>query len=276
MKVNWRSILAAAGGVGVIVVALTKIGNTPVAPGVDTGFRGPIVSCPRGSVCFETDGGDLKTLVTLWVRENQTPSGTWHAELVKGAKLSVVAERAPSHGTKLTISKVDTALARSKFDWPSGVTLRVWNDSTRPFIVEDWRLDVPDKEGFDSEGRARWRQMWFVICLILIVVVVVAAISEQLRKSPEPEWDLSRIGTELARVTISQIEGDPADETPIVRGLLETVILKGVLVDHALAKVAPNRSRARQQQLWLSASNRFRRQWLANLSRLPGYDLFDA
>lgn len=272
MKVNWRSILAAAGGVGVIVVALTKIGNTPVAPGLETGFRGPIANCPRGSACFETDGGDLKALVTLWIRETQIPSGTWHAELVKSAKLFVAAESVPGHGTKLTISKADTAVARSKFDWPSGITLRVWNDSTRSFIVENWRLDVPDKEGFDSGGRAQWRQIWFVICVTLIALVVLAAISEQLRKSSEPEWDLTRIGTELARVTISQIEAGTPDETPIVRALLEAVILKGVLVDNALAKVAPNRSRVRQQQLWLSASNRFRRQWLANLSRLPGYD----
>lgn len=275
MKVNWRSVLAAAGGVGVIVVALTKIGNTPVAPGLDTGFRGALADCPEGSACFETDAGDLKALVTLWFEETESASGTWHAELVNGAKLSVSAAPVGGPGTKLTISKVDTISNRSKFDWPSGVTLRVWNDSTRPFTLENWRLDVPDKEGFDSEGRAQWRQVWFVVCLILIAVVVLAAISEQLRKSSEPEWDLSRIGTELARVTISQIEVS-AGETPIVRSLLEAVILEGVLVDHALAKVAPNQSRRQQLQLWLFASNRFRRQWAANLSKLPGYTLFNA
>lgn len=275
MKINWRSILAAAGGVGVIVVALTKIGSTPVAPGLNTGFRGAIADCARGSACFETDAGDLKALVTLWIHEPDTAAGTWHAELVNGAKLSVAAEQVPGHGTKLIISKVDTAFARAKFDWPSGVMLRVWNHPVRPFTMESWRLDVPDKEGFDSEKRAEWRQVWFVICLVLIAVVVFAAISEQLRKSSDPEWDLSRIGIELARVTISQIEMG-TDETPTVRNLLEAVILKGVLVDHALAKLIPDQSRRSQQRIWLSASNRFQRQWLANLSKLPGYTLFNA
>ncbi|HEX8361514.1 MAG TPA: hypothetical protein VF613_15475, partial [Longimicrobium sp.] len=69
-----RRGLAVMGAISVILLALTRIGVSPVAPGLATGFH-PEQACPAGSVCFATDGGDINALATLWVESTAGPTG---------------------------------------------------------------------------------------------------------------------------------------------------------------------------------------------------------
>jgi hypothetical protein len=267
-----KRLFTGLAAVSVILLALTKIGVTPIAPGLDTGFQ-QSSPCVRTTLCLETDGGDLKALVTLWVRRSGVYPAAWHAELSDGTRLAVRAEPVARQEWRLSIARPDTTSQLAKFSWPSGLTLKVWNDEMRALHLSDWRVDVPDREGYDSYERARWRKVWFVISLLLLIVGAIAAVSDRLSAKPvEPgELDVGALRVKLVRATIAGVEGDSDAETVVFRSLLDDVLLGTLTVNQAILRVAPDRSMARRQQLWFTAQSRFLEQWDKLLVSLQGY-----
>lgn len=264
-----KRLFTALAAVSAILLALTKIGVTPIAPGRDTGFR-QSVPCIRTVLCLEAGGGDLKAVVTLWVRRSSTSSGAWHAELSDGTRLAVQASDVGRHDWKLVVARSDTVSKFAKFDWPSGLKLQIWNDELAALQLGDWRVDVPDREGYDSFGRARWRKAWFFISLLLLIVGAAAAVSDRWSAKPR-KLDVGVLRADLVRVTIAGVHGDTDADTKMFRTLLEEVLLGTLTSNQAMQRLAPDRSKARQQQLWFTARSRFQEQWEKLLASLRAY-----
>jgi hypothetical protein len=262
--------LAAAGAVSAILLALTRIGVTPVAPGLNTGFK-PVMPCKAGALCMEMDVGNQHVLVKMRFAATSTfPSG-WRADLSNGTQLGIHQETAPGGGPVLVLTHADSTAALAKFSWPSGVALRVWHDKARLPDLKSWRV-IPEKEGYDSTGRARWRRFWFIVSLAFLGVGVWAAALEALGKAPvsapppppplpPPSRTVRELSDELVRLTISGISVDGPDNTALVQRLLTEILLGTLTVRVAMEQVAPGSTPARQQQLFHRARAQFREQW---------------
>jgi hypothetical protein len=158
------------------------------------------------------------------------------------------------------ITRPDTLSSLAKFQWGSGVTLEVSNRRRIPFRVVDWRLDVSDKEGHDSRGRARWRNAWFIISLTLLVIGAMAAVSEQLGKEP-PKPDTRTARLELVAATIREVKGKPDEDTAAMRALLSDILVDTMEVDVALAHRVPGMTWSRQRQFYFTAVKYFLDRW---------------
>lgn len=265
---RFKRILTALAAVSAILLALTRIGVAPIAPGLPTGFE-PSSSCSTGTLCFITDCGDLKTLVTLWVTTREAPRG-WHAELSDGTRLIVAAGEWRRNGYRVVLMKPDSLSRLAKFAWPSGTVLRLTTGSAADLHLADWRLDLPDKEGYDSRSRARWRGILSLIYLLLLCIGVISAFFVEWFKHPQAP-DVRTLCTELVRLTISKVDGPAEEEPEVMRALLGDVLLSTVPPRQAMSIHAGGRPIWRQQQIWFAARSRFFEHWEKLLHILDGY-----
>lgn len=263
-----KRILAALGALGVLLLALSKIGETPIAPGYPTGFH-PSASCPSpGALCFETDAEDVRVLVNLSLRQSGASVGTWTADLSDGTRLTARARRISGNLWNLRIAS-DTAGGWRKFLWQNGAVLTVRNQSASQLFLHDWTI-YPEKASRDSKARARWRTIWFFICLAFFIVGAVAAVADQLTKQPErPE--LSRQILALIHSVVAEIEGTSEPETQQIRKLLELILIRGVPANEALERVAPGQSTVARSALFFRTRAKFRNHWLTLLTMLDDH-----
>jgi hypothetical protein len=270
---SFKRKLAAAGAVSAILLALTRIGVTPVAPGLNTGLK-QVMPCKAGALCLETDAGDPRVLVKLRFTPTHASLDGWRADLSNGTRLDVHRQTTRGGGPLLVIARADSAAALAKFVWPGGVALRVWHDRAPLPDLESWRV-IPDKEGYDSSGRERWRTIWFGLSLVLLIAGIWAAVLEALdKKGPTPAptpWTIRALSEELIRLTIAGVAVDGPQETALVQRLLTDILLGTLTVRQAMDQAAPGLSRARQQQLFLLARSRFGEQWKKVISLLADH-----
>jgi hypothetical protein len=170
----------------------------------------------------------------------------------------------------LLIAQPDTQFTRARFPWWSGVTLEVSNHARAPFHVLDWRVDVSEKEGPDTHGRARWRSAWFAISLTMLVIGAMAAVSEQLAKASAPR-DIHSLGRELVAATIEELQPDPGEDIEAIRGVLRDVLLGRSSAGNAVKKWVPGKSPSRQLKVLATARAKFGKRWTEVLSGLREY-----
>lgn len=274
MRHSLKRTLAALGAVSAILLGLAEVGVTPVAPGVDTGLE-TVRVCRAGALCLETDAGDLPVLVKLRFGPTRGPAGAWKADLSNGTRLDVRVEPTPGPGHTLLLTHADSAESMAKFVWPSGVALRVWNERAPIPRLGHWRI-IPEKGGYDSTGRARWRTVWFAVSLVLLFVGVAAAATEFAGgaggpAAPPQEPSVRSLAEELLRLTIAGVQGGNAEETRLVQQLLSSVLLGTLTVRQATEQVVPGWSASRQQQLFHTARARFVEQWTKVIEILSDY-----
>lgn len=262
-----RHGFAALAALSAILLGLTEIGVTPIAPGTATGFR-ELQTCAADVLCFEADGGDLQALVTLQLRSADPGLGEWAAELTNGVRLHVDGRPVSSRETEIRISKPDSTLGLVKFAWPSGVALVVRESGgQRPDLI-GWRVDLPDREGPDTRLRARWRAAWTIICVVLLCIGAFAAVFEALRAGPGRP-DVRELCSDLVRLTISQVNGRPSEEPEVMRALLVDVLLGTVPSHQAFLRYTERKSYARAKRIWFTARARFEEHW-SNVLRILG------
>jgi hypothetical protein len=263
-----KRILAALGALSVLLLALSKIGETPIAPGYPTGFHLAENCSSPNALCFETDAEDVRVLVNLSLRQSGTPAGPWTAELSDGTRLAASARRVSGNLWEVRIAS-DTTGGWRKFLWQNGAVLTVRNRSASPLLLRDWTI-YPEKASRDSKARARWRTAWFFICLAFFIVGAIAAVADQLTRQPE-RTELSQQILVLIRYVVAEIEGTSTMETQQIRQLLELVLTRGVPVTEALERVAPGQSTVARSALFFRARAKFRNHWTTLLAMLDDY-----
>lgn len=263
-----RKTLAALAALSVVLLGLTRIGVTPIAPGTVTGFR-QSAPCAGGTLCFGTDGGDLKVIVTLHLRAAGTPGGNWTAWLSDSTRLAVRAQGLPRGGLRLVIMKPEPLPRLAKFEWPSGLDLILRNDRGGVFSLVDWRVDVPDKEGADTRGRARWRGQWMVVCLVFLGIGAFAAVWGAFTRTTQP--GVRDLCSQLVRLTISEVDGAPEEDPEAMRALLEAVLLGTLPSSEAVTRHVRGRSYSRGIKVWFTARSRFENHWFKVLEILEDY-----
>lgn len=268
MGSRFVAILTAVTAASAVLLGVSKIGPRTVVPGFDTGFE-VRDDCSAGSVCLSTDGGDIRAMVTLSIVGPDLPA-RWRAHLSDGTPLTVRMNAWSPRSAELVLVKPDTTSPLAKFNWPSGIVVRVANAEKQPFQVRDWRVDVPDKEGFDSRTRAIWRGRWFAGALLVLVGALAAATLAPFASRPAKR-DVETLCRELVSGTIDEMEGAPGEDMETMRALLRDVLLHPIPAIEAIQHRVPGKSRARQQQVWFAARARFHAHWIRVRSILDGY-----
>jgi hypothetical protein len=264
-----KRLLPALAALSALLLAVSKFGETPIAPGYATGF-GSSANCREPqALCFETDAGDIAALVDLTVRQPGGSIEPWIAELSDGTRLSTVPARVSTDTWRVRIATPDTSLRWKKFVWQSGAVLILRNRSVHRPTLLDWSV-YPEKGSRDSKARARWRQTWFVICLVCFLVSAVAVVVGQFTRQP-PTPELRDEVFALIRAVIAEVEGSSEGETRQIRELLDDVLLRGVPVTQALERVASGASAVVRQRLFFRARAKFRDHWTTLLGLLNDY-----
>ncbi|HET7234193.1 MAG TPA: hypothetical protein VFJ16_29535 [Longimicrobium sp.] len=265
----FRRSLAALAALSALLLSLTKIGVTPIAPGSVTGFR-QSRSCADGTLCFATDRGNLTSFVTLRLRPKSPPQSRWTAMLSDSTPLAVRVRPLTRGYVELKVVKADSSRRLAKFEWSSGLELILKNDAGGVYEVEDWRVDLPDREGADTLGRARWRTQWMIICLGLLGIGAFAAVFDALTKSAR-QPGVRDLCSDLVRLTISEVDGESAEDPKAMRELLTAVLLGTTPSSEAVARYAGKKSYARAKKVWFTARSRFQGHWFKVLHILEDY-----
>lgn len=183
------------------------------------------------TVMLTIDAGDVTCFLRLVLRGQVSGSGRWLATM-DATPLRV--ERRDSAGL-LVLEIADTGLVRRKFEWAAGSSVRVWlPPSAVAPTVTDWRVSL--KSGrYDSQGRARGREIWWWVSMALLGVAMLAAAMSAI---PRVEQATSAEIVEHAlKGLIASVEGDSPSETRQLRKLLRKVLLHLAPVSEALASV---------------------------------------
>jgi hypothetical protein len=171
---------------------------------------------------------------------------------------------------ELMVVKMDSSRRLAKFEWSSGLELILKSDRGGVYQVADWRVDVPDKEGADTFGRARWRTQWMIICLGLLGIGAFAAVFDAFTKGAT-QPGVRDLCSDLVRLTISEVDGEPAEDPKAMRELLTAVLLGTTPSSEAVARYAGQRSYARAKKVWFTARSRFQGHWFKVLQILEDY-----
>ena len=234
-------VAGALGAIAAFLLGVSEIGGTPIAPGRDTGFAVD-PACDVGGVCFRTDVGDIEASLSLTVRVRDADSlGAWQARLEDGSDLHVDVDRRDGVLHRLSVGASEGS-ARSKFSWPSGVTLVLKNDSTAATSVENWRVYTEDGP-YDSRGRECWRSALFFTGIVLLPLALVGAVVAAVGSGGGRE-DASLTADVVIRHLIESIEGTSPEDTVRVRKYLHSTVIGSVPSGEAAKAVLPPEERA--------------------------------
>jgi hypothetical protein len=239
------------GAPAVLLLAIDKIGGSPITPGFNTGFVWRAApSGPNGSIDISKDVGDQVCLLRLKMSAGFLPVA---AHLTDNTILAATKDDADAGGEWFFVSKKSSNV-KEKFTWPSGIDLIVSpNDTKQSGIqLQDWIVYLSDKD-FDSLARAKWRNDWRKIWLVLLVVSLVGAVYGAIPEPKERKPFTSQVCIELL---ILSIEGSSEEETKGMRSLLQKVLLERVRVADALDSLSLPRQQGRS--LWFKAAGAFR------------------
>lgn len=230
-------LFAAIAAASASVLAMTHLGANPVAPGRDLGVA---ISSPAGgnALILEADAGDLKALVRLTI-DAAASAATYSARLENGVVLATRIDPAPG-GSLLTVHEPGGSAA-AKFEWPSGVALRITRDPragggapvgvAAPIRVIDWQVFSSDSES-DSRSKATRRRWWWWLSSILLLVsgasAAWAAAKEKDSRRPAPHG-----ARDCVEALIEEIEGESAEQTRLIRIFLRKRVLEHASYEEA-------------------------------------------
>lgn len=248
----------AVGAVSVVLLGVTKIGSTPLAPGRDTGFDYTVMCAAGGDVCFTTDVGNIDAALQLDVR---TPvpdtSRAWRARLGLGPDLHVSVRDLDGVRQRLIIDSQEGGGELDQFVWPSGTRLLLWSDSTSVTRVEDWFVYTAEGP-YDSKDRETQRTALFWLSLILLGLSATAAAVKAFEKPPPPKPVTAR---EIVERVVDTIDGESPADTGRLRDFLQDVLFTPLTVDQALDKILTpdeRESPARRAQVLFRARKGFK------------------
>lgn len=236
-----RTALAVVVALSGSVLALTHLGANPVAPGKDLGISVSVMNPPDGLV-LRTDSGDLTTFVRLTIRP--ADDHVFTAALENGTAVGVTSVVNPD-GRMLYLHKHNGG-STEKFDWPSGVALRVTRTSAAttatPITVVNWEVFNKDTES-DAQGKARRRAIWGWTSTILLLVSAVGAVVATLASKEDKRrtHDAKACVEDL----IEEIQGENPQQTQHIRTYLRKRVLEKASYDEAVRALGLKFARAR-------------------------------
>ncbi len=148
-----RKLFLVASMISAAVLGMEKWGVGPIAPGYDTGFQSEwkMVESKR-VLLLETGVRDIKVLVHLKLSDMPLTSSV-EAHL-QGKNLKVHRDSEDPEWIKIS-APGDTETETPKFEWPSGVPLKLWFADTNQSSgrVEDYTVYLADHD-YDSLDRS--------------------------------------------------------------------------------------------------------------------------
>jgi hypothetical protein len=231
-----RTALASVAAVSSVVFTMTHFGANPVAPGADLGIT-VAVNDTRNSIDVESDVGDISALLRLTVAPPS--SDVYTAQLTNGTSLEVTAIANPG-GRVLTIHKPG-GIPTEKFDWPSGVNVRVIRTPTPGVVtsvsVTNW--EIFEKAGqSDTKSKAERRSGWYWVTSVLAAIACVAAVATPKEGGKGPQG-----ARECVAELIEEIE--VGEDTLHVRTILRKRVIEHASYQEALAATGLPPARAR-------------------------------
>jgi hypothetical protein len=251
MGISLRRVVLMIGAPAVLLLAIDKIGGSPITPGYSSGFAWSTASFGSSeSVKLTKDVGDQICLLRLRISPSVLPVD---AHLTDNTVLAATKDDTDSSGQWFFVSKKSNN-AKEKFMWPSGVDIILSPRDTNlsGIRLEDWVVYLSDKD-FDSLSRARWRSDWRKIWLALLVFSLIGAVYGAI---PEPKEEKPFTSQVCIEFLILSIEGSTKEETKRMQSLLQKVLLKRVPAANALESLSLPRQQSRA--LWFKAAGAFR------------------
>lgn len=231
------------------LLGLQKVGDTPIFKGYDVGLKWQ--SYPGKVVISADPEGNM----TCWIK---LKVGGLPAAYVSGTsanqRLRVYQTGEEPDGHWIAVVK-DGQSPEEKFDWPTGgtVTLSTQELSKDPLYIVDWYV-FPSNKSFDSRERARWRGIGFKVSLALLVLGLIGGALEALDRVREKRQQFSP--QVCLQMLIRAVEGSTPAESKRMRELLEGVLIEGVSVRDAVARL--RLEPVKRMQFWFTTRNQFR------------------
>lgn len=249
MMKNIRVALIVLAVPAITLLGLHELAGTPIFKGYDVGFTWQ--SYP-GKVVFSADPeGNMN----CWIRlKFSGPSTAYLSQTSTNQHLRVYGERQDNDGHWITIVK-EGQNPQERFEWPVGATVTVSavDPARQSLSPRDWYV-FPSNKSFDSQKRARWRAIGFRLSLVLLGLSLIGGVLEgvdKVRTKREPFSPQACL-----EALIGAVEGDTPEASKRMRAVLEGVLIEGVTVKDALArlKLDPITSK----KVWFSTRREFR------------------
>jgi len=236
-RVIFAAIVAMSGS----FLAITHIGNNPVAPGAELGIAVSI--SPTGdAIVVNHDSADMDAFVELSV----APAGgdRFSAGLDNGTALGVISQPNP-RGWFLRVHKAGGATS-DKFTWPNGVAISISRQVSVPtpaVTVLDWQVFSKDDES-DAAWKVRRRSTWRWISLVVLLLSAAGAVVTTLTGAKEPAKK-PHSARDSVEALIEEIAGKDAEETKALRAFLRKRYIESASVQESLDATGLSPARAR-------------------------------